>query len=242
MMRPMGIHEWWERGERVAIALRGADRHVWMRRLGAGPSLTLLHGFPSSSYDWARVVPELAERHELQLVDLLGFGASDKPADHEYSLYEQADLVEAIWSRAGITSTAVLAHDYSVTVAQELLARRAEGELSVELLAVHLLNGGVYPDLHRPVATQTALLDPEQGPRIAAAMTEELFAQTLRPTFGPGHDIARDSADIWQAIARGGVVLHRLIRFMPERAANADRWVGALEDTDVPLSFVWGML
>jgi pimeloyl-ACP methyl ester carboxylesterase len=32
------------------------------------------------------------------------------------------------------------------------------------------------------------------------------------------------------------------MRYMPERRENAERWVGALETTDVPLSFVWGML
>jgi pimeloyl-ACP methyl ester carboxylesterase len=37
-------------------------------------------------------------------------------------------------------------------------------------------------------------------------------------------------------------VLHRLIAYMEERRENAGRWVGALEQTDVPLSFVWGML
>ena len=55
-----------------------------------------------------------------------------------------------------------------VSVAQELLARRGRGALAVELDGVHLLNGGVYPDLHRPQPVQTALLDPEQGPQISA--------------------------------------------------------------------------
>ena len=58
-------------------------------------------------------------------------------------------------SREGASSTALVAHDYAVSVTQELLARRAEGALGVELQAVHLLNGGLYPDLYR--AQPTAL-------------------------------------------------------------------------------------
>jgi pimeloyl-ACP methyl ester carboxylesterase len=98
-----GIEGWWSQGERILITLGEAERTIFVRRLGAGPSMTLLHGFPSCSYDWAGVAGALAERYSLLLPDLLGFGASDKPTDHDYSIHEQADLVEALWARAGVT-------------------------------------------------------------------------------------------------------------------------------------------
>src|ERR1700722_1433776 len=141
------IEAWWSSGKHVPINLGGAERSVFLRRLGSGPSMTLLHGFPSSSYDWAKITAALAPRHALLLPDLLGFGASEKPSDHVYSLREQANLIEALWEREGISSTALVVHDYSVSIAQELLARRAEGALTVEISAVHLLNGALYPEL-----------------------------------------------------------------------------------------------
>jgi pimeloyl-ACP methyl ester carboxylesterase len=239
-----GLHEWWAQGERTALALGGRAREIFIRRMGSGPQLTLLHGFPSSSHDWAKVAPELAARHSLLLMDFLGFGASDKPIDHDYSLHEQADLVEAVWAHAGVSSTALLAHDYAVSVTQELLARRGDGVLRVELSSVHLLNGGLYPDLHRPQPTQTALLDPEQGPKLSALLSEELFVAGLRPTFADAYDATADSADIWQATSRDGGqrIAHLLIRYMRDRERHGSRWVDALEQTDVPLAFVWGML
>jgi pimeloyl-ACP methyl ester carboxylesterase len=235
---------WWAEGERVPLRIGGIDRAVFVRRMGAGPTMTLLHGYPSSSHDWAKVAPALAERHSLVLPDFLGFGDSDKPADHDYSLSEQADLVEALWARDGIDSTVVVAHDYAVSVAQELLARRAEGALGVELVGVHLMNGGLYPELHRPQPVQTALLDPEQGPRISATITEDLMVAALRPTFPDGFDAAADSADVWRATSNrdGHLIAHRLIRYISDREANAERWTRALETTDVPLAFAWGML
>jgi pimeloyl-ACP methyl ester carboxylesterase len=206
--------------------------------------MTLLHGFPSSSHDWAKVAPALAERHALLMPDFLGFGASDKPADHDYSLLEQTDLVEALWARDRVTATALVAHDYGVSVAQELLARRADGALAVELTSVDLLNGGLYPDVHRPQPTQEALLDPEQGPQLAAAIDEELFVASLAPTFPDGYDLAADGAAIWRSMERddGIRIVHRLIRYMVDRRENEARWTGALETTDAPLRFVWGML
>ncbi len=240
-----GIEEWWSDGERVRVRLGGADRAIFVRRMGSGPAMTMLHGFPSSSHDWARIAPALAKRHRLLLFDFLGFGASEKPADHDYSIHEQADLVEALWALEGIVSTVVVAHDYAVSVTQELLARRAEGALAVDLVAVHLLNGGLYPDLHRPEPGQLMLLDPEQGPRLSAGLTEELFAMALRPTFAAGFDAASDdSVEIWRANARDGgqAIMYRLIRYITDRGLHSERWVTALEGADVPLAFMWGML
>ena len=117
--------------------------------------------------------------HTLLAPDFLGFGASEKPVDHAYSLHEQADLVEALWAAEGVGETALVAHDYGVSVAQELLARAGEGSLRVELRGAHFMNGGLYPDLHRPQPVQTALLDPEQGPQISQLVNEELFVAGL---------------------------------------------------------------
>jgi pimeloyl-ACP methyl ester carboxylesterase len=238
------IEEWWSSGEQLTLELSGVERTVFLRRMGAGGTMTMLHGFPSSSHDWAKLAPELAHSHSLLLPDLLGFGASEKPVEHAYSLHEQTDLVEALWEREGISSTVLVAHDYAVSVAQELLARRDEGVLKVELLGVHLLNGALYPELAQLEPGQVALLDPELGAQFSARITEKLFTLGLRPTFAPSFDAGPDSAEIWSSMARanGQAISHLLIRYISDRARHHERWVGALQSTDVPLAFVWGML
>ena len=172
---------WWRDGAQLELALNGSERHIFGRRWrNAAPHMTLLHGFPSSSHDWAKVAPVLAERFELLALDFLGFGASDKPPDYAYSLGEQADLVEGVWGTEGVTATTVVAHDYAVSVTQELLARRAEGTLSTEIECVHFLNGGLYPDVHRPQPIQIALLDPEQVRRSAPNSTRSCSSPAWR--------------------------------------------------------------
>jgi pimeloyl-ACP methyl ester carboxylesterase len=98
--------------------------------------------------------------------------------------------------------------------------------------------------VHRPQPIQLALLDPEQGPALSALANEELFVTGLEPTFPEGYDAAADSAAIWQAVSRsdGHLISYRLIRYLVDREENAERWTGALESTDAPLAFVWGML
>jgi pimeloyl-ACP methyl ester carboxylesterase len=238
------IEDWWSTGEQITLALGASNRRIFLRRMGSGPTMTMLHGFPSSSHDWAKVAPSLARQHALLLPDFLGFGASEKPAAHSYSLHEQADLIEALWALEGIDETVIVAHDYGDSVAQELLARRAEDALKVEVVSVHLLNGGLYPDLARPQPGQLALLNPELGPQLSAGMTEELFVAALKPTFAPGFDATADSTAIWRATSRAGgqTISHRVVQFIADRARHGERWTTALERTDVPLAFFWGML
>jgi pimeloyl-ACP methyl ester carboxylesterase len=238
------LERWWQQGKRLDLTLGGARREVFLWRGGTGPAMTLLHGFPSSSHDWAKIAPVLSTSQTLLAPDFLGFGASEKPTEHDYSLHEQADLIEAVWAAEGTRTTRLVAHDYGVSVAQELLVRQAEGSLTVELESLHLLNGGLYPELHRPQPVQTMLLDPEQGPKVSELVTEELFIAGLRPTFADDYEAGPDSADIWRATSESGGerIGHLLIRYIRDREAHGARWTDALESTDVPLGFVWGML
>jgi pimeloyl-ACP methyl ester carboxylesterase len=70
---------------------RGRSIHVFTRE-GDGPPLVLLHGFPSSSYDWRPVLTEERDRAVLAF-DFLGFGLSDKPREH----VQGADAHDETW-------------------------------------------------------------------------------------------------------------------------------------------------
>ena len=126
-----------------------------------------------------------------------------------------------------------------------MLARDVAGTLGVALTSVTFLNGGIYPDLHRPTPGQLMLLDPVQGPKLGDLMTEATFAQALRATYAPGRQ-PTDAAlrEQWQTVARrdGHRIGHRLIQYIRDRERHAERWVAALETTRVPRHFIWGML
>jgi len=46
---------------------------------GAGVPVVFIHGFPTSSHLWNDVVPLMPQGHRLVVLDLLGFGRSDRP-------------------------------------------------------------------------------------------------------------------------------------------------------------------
>jgi pimeloyl-ACP methyl ester carboxylesterase len=136
-----------------------------------------------------------------------------------------------------------VAHDYGVSVGQELLARRDDRDLPVELTAAAFLNGGMIPSLHRPLAIQKLLAHRLTGRVLTRLVTERTFTRGLRRI------IARPLADAelhehWQAFAnrRGRDLGHPLLGYIEERVRYASRWEDAIARCDVPLRFVWGPL
>src|SRR5438477_11937704 len=111
----MNLADWHASGTHVDLC----GHRIFVRVAGQGPGLTLLHGFPTSSWDYARVAPLLAGRRTLLALDFLGYGHSAKPRDVDYALALQADIVEAAWKHHGVTETAILAHDLGDAVTEE---------------------------------------------------------------------------------------------------------------------------
>ncbi|MFE6844808.1 alpha/beta fold hydrolase [Streptomyces sp. NPDC057686] len=228
------LRRWTEGGAAVRIG----GHSVFVRQDGPaqGSPVTLVHGFPTSSHDWAAVVPALVGAGlRVTTLDLLGFGESDKPRRHRYSVPDQASLVEEVWRRYAIGTTALVAHDYGVSVGQELLARDP-----ARITRMAWLNGGLYPDLHRPVPIQRLLHGP-LGPLLAPLTTQRRFAASLRTVLGrPVHE--EDLHDLWAAASRAGGhrLAPRLLRYIDERRRHAVRWTSALEGFSGPTLFVWG--
>ena len=57
------------------------------------------------------MVEALSKQYRLLMFDLLGFGESDKPSGHDWSAFEQADIVEALWRHFRVDRTRILAHE-----------------------------------------------------------------------------------------------------------------------------------
>jgi pimeloyl-ACP methyl ester carboxylesterase len=231
---------WFSGGGRVAVELGGRSFDIFCRTAGSGPWLTLLHGFPTSSWDWAKVATRLETRFRLLCFDFLGFGDSDKPRRHRYSIVEQADLTESLWRHLGVDETTLVGHDYGATVVQELLARNLSAP---RVTGAVLLNAAVYVRLARPLLTQRVLAAPVVGSLFGRAITERMFARSLASVLGRPLGPA-ELHEHWKVISRrGGTtrVASRLVRYMAERKLHAGRWESALEREDVSLRFVWGM-
>ncbi|VVN22606.1 alpha/beta fold hydrolase [Pseudomonas fluorescens] len=221
------------------FVFRGHSIRYWTA--GQGEPLLLIHGFPSASWDWHYLWQPLAQRFRVIACDMLGFGDSAKPANHEYSLLEQADLLEALLEHLNVRQPVHLfAHDYGDSVAQELLARHYESR--VELASCVFLNGGLFPETHRPVLMQKLLLSP-LGWLVGRAFSRDGLVRSFRQIFGPQTRPSESQMDdFWSLVEsqRGPRIMHRLIAYIPERRVWRNRWVRAMQRGEVPLRVIDG--
>lgn len=252
---PARVAAWRERGRDEEV--RGRRIHLFEHE-GSEPLLIFLHGFPSSSYDW-RALLDLETEHAVLAPDFLGFGLSEKPRDHDYTLHWQADMLEELVRRQGQHETGhsspsaaerprtkvfIVAHDMGTSVATELMARDLEGTLEMEVTGALLLNGSMIQDAASPTLGQR-LLRSAVGPLFSRLSSERFFRQQFGSIFSQGHPLTDEEAkDQWALVCAGGgrTIAHKTIRYMEERFRHAERWHGALTNWPKPLSLAWGML
>ncbi len=204
--------------------------------------MLLLHGYPSSSFDFRAVIPHLTGQAWVTM-DFLGFGLSDKPRPHRYSLLEQADLVETVVAHTVAGAVVVLAHDMGTSVTTELLARDLDGRLPFDLRRAVLSNGSVILERASLRPIQKVLRSP-LGPVAARLVSRGGFTRGFGRIFSPAHPLSAQEAQAqWELLCYndGNRIPHLLISYLDERIRHAQRWHGAVRDWPKPLGFVWGL-
>jgi pimeloyl-ACP methyl ester carboxylesterase len=239
------IDEWIARGGNRALG--GHD--VFVVDLPAlneeAEPVLVLHGFPTSSFDWLHALDVLRARRRVVLLDYPGYGLSAKP-DTSYSLFTQADVVEACAKELGLRDVALVTHDVGDSIGGELLAREIDGTLGFHVTRRVLTNGSIYMDLVQLTTGQKMLLSlPDALLPPESRLNADGIAAGLLVTFAPDSSV---DGDEMQAMAElvmrheGDRVLPRLIRYIEERRVHERRWTGAIETHPAPLRVIWGDL
>lgn len=231
--------KWYENGK----AFHFGEFPIFYKDEGEGDVLLCLHGFPTASWDWVQLWEELTARFRVIAPDMLGYGYSAKPRGHNYTIHEQADMHEALLAHLGIEEFHILAHDYGDTVTQELLARHQD-KPTFDIQSVCLLNGGLFPETHRPRPIQNLLLVPVLGSIIILFYNRNSFGKQFNEIFGANSKPSEHELDeFWQLIEKntGQRVIHKLIHYIPERTTYRERWVTALQKNTIPLKVINGV-
>jgi pimeloyl-ACP methyl ester carboxylesterase len=234
----MKLPEWQAKG----VYFSYQNRKICYTYEGNGPVLVLLHGFPTSSYDWHKIHENLSKQFKVLTFDMIGYGFSDKPLKNHYSIFQQADIAEALLKYLEINSCHLLAHDKGDTLANELIARQNEGKLAFKIMDCCFLNGGLFPSIHKPRPVQWALMTP-LGKYIARLYNFKMFQNTFNRIFGPETKANRQELeDLWYLMnyKDGMKIFHLLIRYLQDRIDHEERWLKALQETKIPLRLIDG--
>lgn len=80
-------------------------------RAGEGETILLLHGWPTSSYLWRNLIPELSTKYQVIAIDLPGFGNSDKKPQDSYSFRYYNRILDGLLDELGIEKVILGLHD-----------------------------------------------------------------------------------------------------------------------------------
>jgi len=239
------LSEEWYRGGRyftwtsTTLDNAGREVEVFYRTFGdrSNPALLLVHGYPTSSFDFRDLIGLLQNDYFICTLDFPGFGFSDKPQDgYSYMLRDDARLLDHfVREIVGLDAFHMLTHDRGVSVGLAFLGDYLEAPRRDYEITYHFLsNSGSFLPLANLGQGQRDVLDPVRGP----AMIE---AQRARPRLTQGDPVSVAYADM-QAFNDGiGARLH-VGKYLLERAANEYRWLANLQESPIPTALFWGMV
>ena len=109
-------------------------------RFGEGPPVVLVHGTPSWSYVWRRVVPSLADRFSVYLLDLIGYGDSEQREGQDMSVAAQSRALGELLDLWALERPALVGHDIggSVVLRAHVVEDRRASRLALVDAAVLL--------------------------------------------------------------------------------------------------------
>ncbi|MEX2113099.1 MAG: alpha/beta hydrolase [Pirellulales bacterium] len=241
---------WLAAGRRVEVAGRRMYVHdrgptVVASSADVPPTVLLLHGFPTSCYDWRSAIERLSGRVRAIAPDLLGFGLSDKPVAYSYSLFQQADTIEELLARLKVRAAHVASHDLGTSLHSELLARQAEGRLDFELQSSTFLNGSMLQWIAKITPFQELLAANATLPQaieICRGAFSAMYVPALQRLMRRPDAITAVDAQVMNDLLQyqdGHLRLPAIAGYMRERYVHADRWLGALENAQSRMQIVW---
>ncbi|NVJ59811.1 MAG: alpha/beta hydrolase [Gammaproteobacteria bacterium] len=231
--------QWLDKGESIDVK---GHRVFFIDTGGNKPVLCILHGFPTSSFDYHKALPLLSQHFRVIVHDHLGFGASDKPVSYSYSLIEQADIAILLWRQLGVQDVSIFAHDYGTSIATEIMARQPIENSTVSIVNYVLSNGSVYIELAKLRLIQKLLRRPIIGPFIARVTPFSSFKKNIEAIFYDKNMVTNEELEShWAMLIReqGRRVLANISRYSLEREKFWHRWINALKTSQLPVDLIW---
>ncbi len=201
-----------------------APLQIFTRSLGNPdqPAILLVHGYPTSSFDFAALAGLLGRDFHVLCLDTPGYGFSDKPRDgYRYSILDDARLVDHFLREvARVSEVALLTHDKGDSVGLALLGlHQAAAPRPYRITHHFITNGNIYLPLAQLTVVQKLLLHPRVGPWLSSVLRGKHLAKAMgRATYTP-HLRADEVAALASNLRLPGRDRHRARHHpVPERA------------------------
>lgn len=205
---------------------------------GRGHPLVFVHGLAATSFSWSWVASALATEYRTICFDLMGSGLSDKPADEQYTLQRQGELIWGAIRQLGLERPTLIGHSLGGGVCLSML---------------RALNGG-YGEVSGLVLVDTvcyrkrlpwflSLLKLPVLPRLGMKIIPEKWGYSLvgKVMYGRRTGISKESVEAYSsALALPGgheALISTAYQIMP---MDMDEFVASYSRICVPTTIIWG--
>ncbi|MCY4356384.1 MAG: alpha/beta hydrolase [Gammaproteobacteria bacterium] len=236
--------DWYEKGNyfkwiSTTVNNNNASVDVFYRTFGdqSNSALVLVHGFPTSSFDYQALIPLLVDDYFIAILDFPGSGFSDKPLNgFSYMLEDNARLLDYfVREIVELRDFALYTHDRGVSIGLAFLGHYLENPDPPYRINYHFLsNSGMYLPLANLMPFQIAILDPGREEQVIAA-------RKAQPRLTEGDPIAVANADIFK-FNDGDSAIVQVGKYLLERGENETLWLENLPKSPVPVAYLWGLL
>jgi pimeloyl-ACP methyl ester carboxylesterase len=246
---PKKLKKWREEGQ--ILELQGKKIFVHDQGPKVDDAVFIVHGYPGSSWDFQGVVERIGDKARTVIMDMRGFGLSEKPLEgtyqETYTLALQADLYEALAEKLGLKSVILVAHDMGQTVGLELMARFEESRTVFRIRHAILLDGSTLVDMIQLQPFQAQLL---KEPAVASDddMPWQDIVNLFPGTFGKETKARDDFDEIVTCMSHqidhdhGSRVMGSIGHYLKERKEEFGRWSRTLFTfKHAPMTVIWGV-
>ena len=179
------------------IKIDGLD--IFYREAGdrSKPTILLLHGFPTSSFMFRNLIPQLADDFHLVAPDYPGFGQSSAPdvKQFNYTFDNLANVIDKFTLAVGLKRYAIYVQDYGSPVGFRLAVKNPE-----KISAIIEQNGNAYLEGLSEAAAPLRLYGETLDPKIAETLRGFLKPETTKFQYTHGaKNLNRVSPDTWMA-------------------------------------------
>ena len=113
---------------------------------GDGPPLLLLHGWPSSVWEFHRIIPPLRPEMRVIVPSLPGYGFSFVPGGRRYGIVECADALHALMVSLGHERYLVAGGDWGASIAVRLAHAYPDAVSALHLYMMPLRRPSTWPE------------------------------------------------------------------------------------------------
>jgi pimeloyl-ACP methyl ester carboxylesterase len=212
--------------------------------LDAGPRdgqpVVCVHGVPTSSYLYRKVVAALAQRGLRGIaVDLPGLGLAERPVEADYSWSGLGRWLSSALDALGLDGIHLVVHDIGGPIGLELAAAEPGRIRSLTVLNTFV----AVATFRRPW-----FMEPLAHPSIRSAWLGSLRLPgafvALARYFGVSRHVPAAELSCYVPLLfgdDGGAAFLKIMRGFERTAAAQRRYAGALRDTAYPVQIVWGV-